>query len=433
MASLGNAPPPPPREKDKTSSAAAMMLPLTMALAYLDAIAKTWLALGEKLSDSLSFYSTKTSSGFNYSSILRPTASARTSSRKPKTSTKHWSHRANPARADATSEPGACDHHERPQTERKHHRCSSRSFGKSSSSAHPRLHTDFLRSFLQSLVPNGRASTASTTSPSTTSPSTPSTDNSATLEPASTGSGTGTGLSNSWLRLGGSCSGSSSSSVNSTGGARTIQGGGGAFPKQASQQGGSPCGRHGLPPSKRARATDKTLVLDLDETLISARRSGDLAPDGRFDFMVVLPPRQQRAKQKLAEGLALCAGRDTGVASAADAPARFGGRGGSAARGGCGERRRIYVRKRPHLREFLEAASREFEVVLFTAAREEFANAVLEEIDPGRKMVDHVLARDSCTRLRVGGGSGRKAGGRKTAAVVKDLGILGRPLSKVSM
>ncbi|CAN0201861.1 unnamed protein product, partial [Hapterophycus canaliculatus] len=98
----------------------------------------------------------------------------------------------------------------------------------------------------------------------------------------------------------------------------------------------------------RSRATDKTLVLDLDETLIHARTDVRKMGEGRFDFMDQRPPR------------------------------------------------RVFVRKRPHLREFLEAASELFEVVLFTAATEEFANAVVEHVDPERKLVDHILSRESC-------------------------------------
>lgn len=90
---------------------------------------------------------------------------------------------------------------------------------------------------------------------------------------------------------------------------------------------------------------------------------------------------------------------------------------------GGGGWRKVYVSKRPHLHEFLQAVSKEFEVVVFTAARAAFARAVVNEIDPRGEMIDHVLSRESCTRLSLSK--------RKRAAVVKDLGIIGRPLSKV--
>ncbi|CAM9315901.1 unnamed protein product [Ectocarpus sp. 12 AP-2014] len=208
-----------------------------------------------------------------------------------------------------------------------------------------------------------------------------------------------------------------------------------------------------LPPActtSRARATDKTLVLDLDETLILARGDArEMGEEQRFDFMLSfqhqLPPLQEGRRRS--RGL---------VPRMRRAAAR--------ASGGLGNEgqkpRRIYVRKRPHLREFLEAVSEMFEVVLFTAAPEAFATAVLEQIDPEASFVDHVLSRDNCTRLgsstirgpssstgknrssssscRTWGGRGvssdlsRKRRGGPTS-MVKDLGIIGRPLSKVIM
>lgn len=230
----------------------------------------------------------------------------------------------------------------------------------------------------------------------------------------------------------------------------------------------------GLPQSKRPRSTDKTLVLDLDETLIHARRK--LTPDDRFDFIVTLPPKHQVLEpHNLAGNPALSSRGEMGTNSLGDdggAPAPD--RGATAASGllimqkpnVCNGKprtnysgrdgRRIYVEKRPHLQKFLETVSRQFEIVVFTAARADFAKAVLEEIDPGRQMVDYVLSRDSCSRLskardkcgdagrdrvrevksrwpwRRGGSNAAGPRSKRRAVMVKDLGILGRPLSKVS-
>lgn len=121
--------------------------------------------------------------------------------------------------------------------------------------------------------------------------------------------------------------------------------------------------------------------------------------------------------------MSLCSGKETSAATddGATSSERWRCNGG----GG----RRIYVRKRPNLKEFLQAVAKEFEIVVFTAARAEFANAVLDEIDPRREMVDHVLSRESCARVRL---QSRHRGETKRGTVVKDLGIIGRPLSKVS-
>ncbi|CAM9962230.1 unnamed protein product, partial [Sphacelaria rigidula] len=251
-----------------------------------------------------------------------------------------------------------------------------------------------------------------------------------------------------------------------------------------------------LPASTRSRNTEKTLVLDLDETLIRARKdlSGERGDTGRFDFLVVLPPRPkpsvlgvdvgctpsshhhhhhhhhcnhaQHPHQPLQQAETLVSasastataassrkctrhhnpriwtrGGDDGSSGGGSCSTQCGkgsssGAGGSVAgRGeswGCngaggtvggGGWRKVYVSKRPHLHEFLQAVSKEFEVVVFTAARAEFARAVVNEIDPTGEMIDHVLSRENCTRLSLSK--------RKRVAVVKDLGIIGRPLSKV--
>lgn len=79
----------------------------------------------------------------------------------------------------------------------------------------------------------------------------------------------------------------------------------------------------------------------------------------------------------------------------------------------------VFMKRRPHLVEFLTEANQLFEVVLFTASQREYADELLKIIDPARRLLRYRLYRDSC--LYVNG------------VYVKDLGILGRDLNQVIM
>ena len=76
-----------------------------------------------------------------------------------------------------------------------------------------------------------------------------------------------------------------------------------------------------------------------------------------------------------------------------------------------------YVKYRPFLFQFLKRAAQEFEVVLFTASNQAYADQILSRIDPQRELIRYRYYRQDCTLVK--------------GMYVKDLSILGRDLSQV--
>jgi Dullard-like phosphatase family protein len=122
-----------------------------------------------------------------------------------------------------------------------------------------------------------------------------------------------------------------------------------------------------LPPKLR-RMPEVNLVLDLDETLVHC--SVDPIPDPDVTF-----------------------------------PVTFNG-----------AHYDVYVRKRPFLDRFFAAIAGKFEVTVFTASQQVYAEKLLNLLDPAGVHIHHRLYRDSC--LNVEGN------------YLKDLNVLGRDLSK---
>ena len=57
----------------------------------------------------------------------------------------------------------------------------------------------------------------------------------------------------------------------------------------------------------------------------------------------------------------------------------------------------IYVLKRPFAEEFLMRMSKIYEIIIFTASIKDYADEVINRLDPHKK-IDHRLYRDCCTR-----------------------------------
>eukprot|EP00435_Cladocopium_sp_Y103_P048894 s83_g14.t1 len=76
-----------------------------------------------------------------------------------------------------------------------------------------------------------------------------------------------------------------------------------------------------------------------------------------------------------------------------------------------------YVYVRPFARLFLEVAARLFEVVVFTASSQGYADQVLDQLDPERRCISTRLYRQHCVE--------------RGGAFLKDLRQLGRPMERV--
>ncbi|XP_051828160.1 CTD small phosphatase-like protein 2-A isoform X4 [Antechinus flavipes] len=122
-----------------------------------------------------------------------------------------------------------------------------------------------------------------------------------------------------------------------------------------------------IPPKTRS-IPDSTLVLELDEILVSC--SLRTLPNAHFSF-----------------------------------PVRFQG---------------IYYkvqgRLRPHAREFLEFLSQFFQIIIFTTAKRDYAEPIADLLDPHKKLIRGRLFQDDCICLQ--------------GHYVKDLRVLGQDLAR---
>lgn len=79
-----------------------------------------------------------------------------------------------------------------------------------------------------------------------------------------------------------------------------------------------------------------------------------------------------------------------------------------------GQTYQIYARKRPYLEYFLRTVAKQYEIVVFTASQQIYADTLLDYLDPKGDLIQHRLFRGSC--VNVGGN------------FIKDLHVLGRDL-----
>ncbi|KAG6860999.1 hypothetical protein C0995_005019 [Termitomyces sp. Mi166 len=148
-------------------------------------------------------------------------------------------------------------------------------------------------------------------------------------------------------------------------------------------------------PSSGVRKTPfhlpKTLVLDLDETLIHSTSRPMHSSGGGGGFF----------------GLGLFRTRNKGASHMVEVV--------------LGGRSTLYhVYKRPFVDFFLRTVSGWYTLVIFTASMQEYADPVIDWLDAGRGILGHRFFRDSCTQLPNG-------------SFTKDLSIVDADLSRVCL
>ncbi|TFK43581.1 HAD-like domain-containing protein [Crucibulum laeve] len=136
----------------------------------------------------------------------------------------------------------------------------------------------------------------------------------------------------------------------------------------------------------------KTLVLDLDETLIHSTSRPIASAGGSGSGLFGLGPLSRRNKGAGHMVEVVLGGRST----------------------------LYHVYKRPFVDFFLRTVSGWYTLVIFTASMQEYADPVIDWLDAGRGILVHRLFRDSCTQLPNG-------------SYTKDLSVIEADLSRVCL
>lgn len=79
----------------------------------------------------------------------------------------------------------------------------------------------------------------------------------------------------------------------------------------------------------------------------------------------------------------------------------------------------VGVNIRPYARECLQAAAKFFQVIIFTASEQEYADPIIDLIDPDHKLISARFYRKSCFNYN--------------GTCVKDLRIFRKPLSDIAI
>ncbi|KAG8594483.1 hypothetical protein GDO81_001218 [Engystomops pustulosus] len=77
---------------------------------------------------------------------------------------------------------------------------------------------------------------------------------------------------------------------------------------------------------------------------------------------------------------------------------------------------KVHLKLRPYVREFLETVGKIYEIFVFTTAKKEYSEKILEILDPQKKLIRHRLYQDHCICV--------------SGHYVKDLNVLHRDLAK---
>lgn len=77
---------------------------------------------------------------------------------------------------------------------------------------------------------------------------------------------------------------------------------------------------------------------------------------------------------------------------------------------------KVHMVLRPHVREFLQSMAKVYELFVYTCAKKEYAEKILDVLDPQRKLFRHRLYQDDCVCV--------------LGHYIKDLSLLGRDLTK---
>ncbi|XP_041085613.1 CTD small phosphatase-like protein 2-A [Polyodon spathula] len=77
---------------------------------------------------------------------------------------------------------------------------------------------------------------------------------------------------------------------------------------------------------------------------------------------------------------------------------------------------KVYMNVRPYVQEFLERMSKVYEIFVYTSAKREYADEILDLVDPQKKLVRHRLYQEDCFCVQ--------------GHYIKDLTVLKRDLAK---